>query len=318
MKKATILIALISFLAGAGTSRFFAPGSASSTDTCLLENAHEEPNGVELSKEAAEILEVNTIEAKRSTLVEKVIVRGQIAQDAVETIHAKAPHSGSIIECRTKLGNSVKKDELLCILKNRQTGNLSEIKSPINGVVISDYVKQGEEIDNLASLHTIADMSRLYANFDVYERDIAALKIGQKILVSGAAWPGKNFEGELVFISPRVDQETRTIKIRAIVENPLNLLKLGMFVNGEIVVESQNKLVTVPRQAILYAEGARMVFVQTEDNRFEPRIVTVTKEAGEFAAVSSGLIEGDRVVTNNAFLLKSELFKVKLGTGCAE
>jgi multidrug efflux pump subunit AcrA (membrane-fusion protein) len=317
MKKATILIALISFLAGMGTGRLFAPHSEQAMDSCLHEDVHEDSHEVILSKEAAETLEFNTVEAKRAPLVEKVTVRGQIAQDAVETIHVKAPHNGSIVECRTKLGSSVKKDELLCVLRNRQTGNLSEIKSPINGVVISDYAKQGEEIDNLAPLHTVADLSRLYANFDVYERDIAALKTGQKILISSSAWPGKTFKGELVFISPRVDHETRTIKIRAIADNPLNLLKLGMFVNGEVIVESQDSPITIPKQAILYGEGTRMVFVQTGDNKFEPRAVIVTKEAGELAAIGSGLKEGDRVVINNAFLLKSELFKAKLDDGCA-
>lgn len=312
------LVATISFCAGAATSWFFTnqprPNEAGHSNA----GHQEQTNEVELSEQAVTLLDINTVEAKWSALVEKVPVRGQIAQDAIRTFHLTAPHRGLLVECRTKIGDAVAKDDVLCVLRNNETGDLTETKSPIGGVVIADYTKQGAEVANLSSLHTVADLSRLYANFDVYERDIAALAVGQKLIVTCISYPNEIYNGQVDFISPRVDEHTRTIKIRAIVENPQNRLKLGMFVNAEVLVESQEQFITVPQQAVLHAEGGRMVFVQVAEGKFEPRQVTVAKETRDQLAISSGLNEGDPVVTNGAFLLKSELFKSKMGAGCAE
>jgi len=324
MKMTILWVAIISFCAGATTSWLFTTKSrlseAGHSDLSDESDAdvREQTNEVELDEQALTLIDVNTVAARRTTFVERVPVRGQIARDAIETVHLIAPHRSLLVECKTKIGNVVAKDEVLCVLQSNEAGYLTEIKSPISGVVIADYTKQGAELANLSSLHTVADLSRLYANFDVYERDISGLAMGQKLVVTCISYPNDRYGGEVIFISPGVDENTRTIKIRAVLENPQNRLKLGMFVNAEILVESQEQFIIVPQQAVLHAEGGRFVFVQMAEGKFESRRVSVAKETREQVAISSGLNEGDLVVTNGAFLLKSELFKSKMGAGCAE
>jgi cobalt-zinc-cadmium efflux system membrane fusion protein len=185
-------------------------------------------------------------------------------------------------------------------------------------VVIGSSAKTGEKVDTVSSLHTIADFSVLQATFDVYEKDIKDVKTGQAICVRSIAYPDKCFEGEIVFTSPRVDRDTNAIKVRADIRNPDNLLKLGMFVTAEISIETPEKYVVVPLEAVHSSDGKKMVFIKTGEEKFVAREVTVKEQSGGDAALSAGVCEGEQVVTENSFLLKSELLKSKMGAGCAE
>ena len=122
-------------------------------------------------------------------------------------------------------------------------------------------------MDSVSSICTIADLSKLNGTFDVYEKDIAAVKSGQKILVRSVAYPDKAFEGEIVFISPRVDKDSHTVKIRGLIQNPEYLLKLGMFVNAELMVVSEDKYFIVPQEAVHIINAKKVVFIKKRTKR---------------------------------------------------
>jgi multidrug efflux pump subunit AcrA (membrane-fusion protein) len=279
---------------------------------------HGEHNEVAVSKGSQELIAVKTAEAKLVPFTKKISVVGQIAQDAEYTVNVPPPGSGTVTDCRTAIGSVVKKDGILCIVTLANVSSPIEVRSPVSGVVIGSSAKTGEKVDTVSSLHTIADLSVLQATFDVHEKDIKDVTMGQKICVRSVAYPDICFYGEIVFISPRVDRDTNAIKVRASVGNPENLLKLGMFVTAEISVETPEKYVVVPLEAVHSSEGKKMVFIKTGDEKFEAREVTVKEQSDGQAALSAGVCEGDQVVTENSFLLKSELLKSKMGAGCAE
>jgi RND family efflux transporter, MFP subunit len=251
-------------------------------------------------------------------LIKKISVVGQIAQDAEHTVNVPPPGNGTVTECRAAVGSVVKKDDILCIVTLTSSSSPVEVKAPVSGVVIGSSAKTGENVDTVSSLHTIADFSILQATFDVYEKDIKDIKMGQEICVRSIAYPDKCFHGEIVFISPRVDRETNAIKTRADIRNPENLLKLGMFIAAEISVETPEKYVVVPLEAVHSSEAKKMVFIKTGDEKFEAREVTVKEQSGGQMALLAGVREGEQVVTENGFLLKSELLKSKMGAGCAD
>ena len=279
----------------------------------------EEAAAIELGKESQQLIGLKTIEATFALLAEKVAVTGQIAQDPDKTTHVAASQAGMLEECKTEMGRAVNKDDTLCLIRpnNGASEVLLEIKSPVEGIIVSDFAKIGDKVDSITSLHIIADMSVVPATFDVYEKDIAKVKTGQKIIVTSVAYPEKRFEGEIVFISPRVDVTTHTVKVRAKIANAEYLLKLGMFVTGEVIVESDEKYIVLPQDAVHIVGGKKIVFVKTGEHDFGVREVMVKKETKDEVAVE-GIKEGEAVVTHNGFLLKSELLKSKMGEGCAE
>jgi cobalt-zinc-cadmium efflux system membrane fusion protein len=235
-----------------------------------------------------------------------------------QTTHISPHQAGTLAECKTEMGKVVKKDDVLCLVRtNGNAESVVEVKSPVDGVIISDFAKKGDKVDSITSLHTVADLSKLLATFDVYERDIAKIKTGQRIVLHSVAYPDKTFEGEIIYVSPRVDEHTNTVKIRAEVFNPEYLLKLGMFVTAEVIIESNEDYVVVPQEAVHIVGDKRVVFIKTGEHDFDVRVVTVKIESKDASAIE-GVKEGEVVVAQDGFLLKSELLKSQMGEGCAE
>lgn len=277
---------------------------------------HEEENVeegvVKLTKESEELVNLKTVEVKNSPLTEKISIAGQIAQDANETHNVLPPQAGIVVENTAQLGAIVKKGDVLSKLKVEGQSDSIDVKSPYDGVIIGDFDTVGQKVEMISSLCTIADLSKLWANFDIYEKDIAKVKIGQKITVLSSAYPNQSFEGKLVFVSPRVDETSRTIKIRALIENPEYLLKLGMFVNGEITSQGSQEYLTLPASAVQTFGDKRVVFVKTGNGEFRKQEITISSQTTDQVAVSEGVNVGDMVVTDGAFLLKSGLLKDEL------
>jgi multidrug efflux pump subunit AcrA (membrane-fusion protein) len=268
-----------------------------------------EKQNVKLTKEAQEQIGLKIIRARFAQLNRDLAVTGQVAQDVESLAHVTAPQSGIIVESRAQIGSVVEKDEVLGAIKTNGDDSLSEIKSPISGVITGDFAKIGDKVDPVSSIYAVADMSKLWANFDVYEKDISEVKIGQKISIHAPAYPDKLFSGKIIFISPRVDETTRTIKIRAAVNNPGYLLKLGMFVEGNISIKSPENYLILPTSALQTIGDKKIVFVKINSEEFTANEVVIKAETRNEAAVSSGIKEGDSVVSEGAFILKSEQLK---------
>jgi len=277
---------------------------------------HEEENELELSKASQELIGLKIQKTKLAYFSRKIAVIGQIAQDPESSSYVTVPASGVLTECKVRIGAAVKKDETICVIKNGDS--LIEIKAPASGVIISDFFKTGDKVDTVSSMHTIADLSRMWVTLDVYEKDIADVKLGQKISIQSTAYPGKIFPGEITFISPRMDEDTHTIKVRTLIQNPDYLLKLGMFINADIMVESQDRYIVLPSEAVQIIGEKRAVFVKTKEGKFQMRVVAIKDQTKEEAAVYEGLNEGEDVVVEGGFLLKSEFLKSQLGEGCAD
>ncbi len=276
------------------------------------EEAGEENGVIKVTKDSQGLLNMETAEVKKAPLLEKLPVTGQIAQDVEQTNYVAAPKAGVVVENTAQLGAIVKKGDILCRIKPDDEDAVIDVKSPYEGVVIADFDKVGEKVETVSSLCAIADLSKIWANFDIYEKDLAKIKVDQKIVVHALAYPQESFEGKVVFISPRVDDTTRTIKIRALVYNPEYLLKLGMFVNAEIISESDQEYLTLPVSAVQTLGDKKIVFVKMSDQEFQMREVKIQSQTIDQVAISEGVNAGEKVATQGSFLLKSGLLKDEL------
>lgn len=266
---------------------------------------------VEMKKDIQVSVGLTTAPAEKKKMISEIDVYGVIAQDTENTVHV-APKTGGVLKSlNVEVGQSVDEKSLIATVET--AAGIEDILSPSHGIVISKYAGEGDKLDSLSSIVTIADPDILRASFDVYEKDLSAIKLNQNVRVTTVAYPEKTFSGKVVFISPRVDDQTRTVKIRVDIENHEHLLKFGMFVTGKIEKETETESVVVPLESVQAIDSEKIIFVKTSEEAFEAREVKVSQQTEQEAAIADGLAEGEAVVLKGSFILKSELQKGELG-----
>ncbi|MCB9772222.1 MAG: efflux RND transporter periplasmic adaptor subunit [Candidatus Omnitrophica bacterium] len=275
------------------------------------EDSHDQ-GVIKLSEESQQLGNIKVISIESEPLIQKILVNGRIAQDVENVKHVHSTKSGNVTEAFISLGQSIKAGMRLCSIAVQTGGEIIEIKAPISGTIIAEFIKKGDHVDGTNALYTIADMTRLSANFDVYEKDLAHIQLGQKMKVFPITYPDRSFSADIVFISPRVDESTFTTRIKAFVDNPIQLLKLGMSVRGEIEVVEDSSYLTLPSDAVQNVEGKSIVFVKTDKETFEKRVVDIKSKTSKEAAISGELKKGDSVVVSGAFILKSKLLESEM------
>jgi cobalt-zinc-cadmium efflux system membrane fusion protein len=191
---------------------------------------------------------------------------------------------------------------------------LIAVSSPISGSVIERAVTQGEVISPDKTLFTVADLSKLWVIIDIYEKDLGRVRSGTSVKVSTTAYAGKSFPGFISYLDEIMDEKTRTVKARVVVENSNRFLKPGMFaaVTIEVKDSQTQKAILVPDEAVLMDGEERFVFVRTGPETFEKKEIQPGRIFGKRVEVMEGLAAGDLVVVKGAFTLKSELKKDEL------
>lgn len=194
-------------------------------------------------------------------------------------------------------------------------GGHFDVTSPYDGVVVERHAGRGEVVGPADQLFTVADLSRLWIELDVYERNLARVREGQPVEVTTPAWPGRAFPGRIVYVGDIVAPESRTVRARVEVENDDRALKPGMFATARIDVADGPGVVAVPREAVQTVEGRQVVWVPAEEpGAFVARPVEIGEELPDGqVAVLSGLEAGERLVVEGAFTLKSELARGEFG-----
>jgi cobalt-zinc-cadmium efflux system membrane fusion protein len=261
-----------------------------------------------------EMIGLTLAKAKKLIFLEMVEVVGEIAQETENVTHITSTQSGYLQRYLVEMGQTVDEGTPLCEIKTN-AGEMFQIKATSHGSVWAMYLKEGDYLDNLTSVMTIADPDLLRANFDVYEKDLSKVRVGQKVEVQTIAYGDEKFNGKVAFISPRIDPDSRTIKIRVDIENEDHRLKFGMFVTGEILVESDQSAILIPGTTVQTLEGENVVFIPQAKDEFAIREVFVGRKSGKNIEILSGLHEGETIVDKGSFYLKSEAQKGQFGDG---
>ena len=182
------------------------------------------------------------------------------------------------------------------------------IRAPYAGVIVEKHATRGEIVAPTDRLFTVADLSDLWVELDIYERDLPKVSEGQEVTVTTAAYPDMAFQGSIVYLADIVDPERRTVHARVEVPNPDRLLRPGMFATAGIAVPEGTPVVAVPRDAIQTVDDIDVVWVPgDEPGEFVGRPVVPGQElAGGNIEILSGLQPGEPVVVRGAFTLKAE------------
>jgi cobalt-zinc-cadmium efflux system membrane fusion protein len=196
-------------------------------------------------------------------------------------------------------------------LDKQQITSRFEMKSPLTGIVVERMVTPGQSVggDVNQVLFTVADLDMLQVVADVYERDLALVKEGQFAKVKVEAYPDVDFPATVAAVGDVVDPASRTIKLRAWVNNPDHRLKPEMFARLHIQVGDSTRILAVPKEAVLEADGKQFVFVVDDSNRYIKREVKVANFTPDQMRVLDGLTPGQRIVTKGAVLIKGQEVK---------
>jgi cobalt-zinc-cadmium efflux system membrane fusion protein len=191
---------------------------------------------------------------------------------------------------------------------------LIPVASLMGGVVIEKSVTQGEFVSPEKALFTVADLSTLWVLIDIYEKDLPRVTKDTPVKLSVAAFPDRQFHGKIALLADLVDEKTRTLRARVVVDNKTGALKPGMFATVQLELKngSTGKTISIPEEAVFLDGSERYVFLREGDGKFMKRRVSVGPISGEKIEVKEGLKEGDVVVTKGVFTLKSELKKETL------
>lgn len=193
-----------------------------------------------------------------------------------------------------------------------------ELRSPRAGYVVEHGVTVGEYVNGTDELFTIVDTSSVWLTGDVFERDVSLLRLGQRVLFKGDGLAGTSEGGRITWISPSLDERTRTLRFRASLPNPNGRLREHTFGEARIVIHEDENVVTVPAQAIQTDGCCQLVFVQESDTVFRPRKLVLGAASGDFVEVIHGLAENEVVASAGSFLMKTEILKGSIGAGCCD
>jgi cobalt-zinc-cadmium efflux system membrane fusion protein len=191
-------------------------------------------------------------------------------------------------------------------------GSVFSVNAPFPGTVIEKNAVLGELAQPDKSLFTVADLSTLWIEANLFEKDLARVRVGAAATVVVSAYPGESFKGKLTYISSTVDKESRAVPARVEVPNVDGRLKPEMFATASIDTAATSKALTLPQEAVLLVNGQAMAFVQ-EGGGFEPRPVEPGDKVGNWVVVKGGVKEGEQIVVAGAYALKARMLKSQIG-----
>lgn len=183
----------------------------------------------------------------------------------------------------------------------------STVSAPFGGVVTEVHAAPGELITPERELFVVADLSRVWIQGDVYQKDIAKIRMGQNAVITVDAYPSDTFTGQVTYVSNVLDPDTRTAKVRCEVPNRDGRLKVQMFASVALPASMPRDALVIPARAVQDIDGVSTVFVRVDDEHFQTRPVRVGAVVGDAVEVADGLQQGERVVTDGALMLKSRL-----------
>ncbi|MCJ7628076.1 MAG: efflux RND transporter periplasmic adaptor subunit [Longimicrobiales bacterium] len=200
----------------------------------------------------------------------------------------------------------IPEEEILAIEERGTVSKTLTLRSPASGIVVEKNVVEGGRVMAGMDLYRIADLSRVWVEAEVFEKDISLVREGQHGMVSFEAYPGEMFHGSVTYVYPTVSASSRTGKVRLELSNPGLKIKPGMYAQVELQAVGVEETLLVPRTAVLQTGERSMVFHRMSNGQLHPMEVVTGLSSGDQIQILSGLTEGTVVVSSATFLIDAE------------
>lgn len=274
--------------------------------------ANEENNAVQSSYFDGRLEQLNISyegqQVSRGQLLATIYAPQLVAaqQELITAASLKESQPGLYQAVKTKLKNwKLSESQINTVESSGKVKENFPVYATVSGTVVQvmaaegDYLKQGQPILKLNNLNSV------WAEFDAYESQLASLKVGQQLKVTTNAYANKEFDASVSFIDPVLNNATRTISLRATLQNTEGIFKPGMFVTGKLKgeINKNEESLRVPASAVMWTGERSVVYIKTNPNEpvFEMREVSIGSRSGENYTITAGLQNGDEIVTNGTF-----------------
>jgi membrane fusion protein, heavy metal efflux system len=274
------------------------------------EHDHDEGQRVHLTSEQMQEFGVTVATAGPGTVDLGVELPGEVHPNGDRLAHIVPRFPGIVKEVRKAIGDTVRAGDVLAVVESSESLAPYQLTTLMEGTIIEKHLTRGEAVDREKQAFAIADLSTVWIDCSVFQKDLDRVGVGKRVRVS-AGTGGREAEGAISYVTPVVDRPTRTATARIVLENQDGRWRPGMFVTVRVLAPV-DVAVAVPHAALQNVGPDKVVFVESDEG-FVPRPVKVGRAAGKNAEIVSGLAPGEHYISANAFLIKAEL-----GKGSAE
>lgn len=233
-------------------------------------------------------------------------LQGKIGLNEDRAVHVHPRFPGVILEVRKQLGSRVRKGEVLAVIESNENLQPYSLISRMDGTVVMRHASVGESVSAEDEMFTVADLSTVWVDFQVYRQDFAKLRPGQRVRLIADGLPATDVR--LAYLSPSTETHSQSLLARAELSNAGGVWTPGLFVRGEAAVEEFSSN-SVRLEALQQLETGPSIFVREAKDHYKARLVRLGRRDGEFVEVLDGLKAGDAYVSKNSFVLKAELGK---------
>lgn len=273
---------------------------------------HEE-RAIKLSPEVLEEFGIELATAAPGTVAVETVLPGEIQINQDRLAHVIPRYPGVVLEVKKNIGDPVKKGDVVAVLEGNDSLTPYPLRAMIDGVVIDKHITMGESLQTDRDVYAIADLSDVWVSITLYQKDLAMVEKGQSVTISGGVHLAPS-QGKIDYVSPTLDERTRTGYARVVLPNPDGRWKPGMFITAQVEVANEAAAIVIPQTALQTLEAGVSVFVETDEG-FEPRAVELGRANRTQMEILSGLKAGERYVAKGAFTLKAELGRGEMDEG---
>jgi multidrug efflux pump subunit AcrA (membrane-fusion protein) len=242
------------------------------------------------------------------TAQEELLLAQRLTHDVADgSPDAQRSASDLLASARRRLTYwDVPAEDIAAIERSGEVRRTLTLRSPVSGFVVDKPVLSGQRIMAGDAVYRIADLSTVWVEGEVFEQDAAIARPGALVAMEFTALPGRTRTGRVTYVYPTLNQQTRTMRVRVALSNPGAALKPGMYATLRLTSPGTDRVLTVPRSAVLSTGTRTLVFVRQPDGTLVPRDVTLGQTTETRVQVLSGLAAGDVVVASATFLIDAE------------
>jgi len=260
---------------------------------------------VQIANEIAIESQIKTSKAGPRNIKERLNLTGEVQIDPNRISHVRARFPGVVKKIEKALGQTVRRGDLLAQIQSDESLQNYALKAPISGIIMQRNLQVGEATGNEA-LFTIVDLSEVWVELNLFDKDLQRVKQGQTVQIETLS--GQSVDGTISWLSPTAAHASQSIQARVVLKNRAGAFRPGQFVRGSVITGEHAVPLAVHQSAIQRFRDFQVVFARFDDT-YEVRMLELGRSDHDWVEVLGGLKTGTEYVTDNSYLIKADIEK---------
>ena len=260
---------------------------------------------VQIGEQVAAESGIQTAQAGPATILDTLNLTGRIQVDPNRLSQVRARFPGVVKQVKRELGEKVRQGDVLAEIQSNESLQTYPLIAPISGVIVQRDVQVGETTAT-TPLFIIADLTTVWAELDLFDKDISRVRTGQQVSLETLS--GESVTGKVAWLSPMIAHASQSIQARVVIANPKMNFRPGQFVRGRITVAEHQIPLAVRKSGIQGFRDFQVVFARINET-YEVRMLELGREDHDWVEVLGGLKPGTEYVTENSYLIKADIEK---------